>query len=446
MTTVRMLSWTQHPIETVYCAWELSRHNNEVKLPSELAQLSQADAELHRKIHKTFDEVLASEIPVSENVTFLFEIADMSIALREQLVRHRIGHHYGDRLGCDIVPDLSDSTWWSQSMRILPMDEFATRGAYDVPESIRTKPCSCPHTRLFGIRTVDDRWLHVTEFKNPMQLIFSFPKYALQGASAWSESDARQFFEQHLLKLNSAAETNGADSRIHVIPLPEEENRRRVRESCQCNKKIRVRNHGESVEVTVEDFYREQMGWIQSAYNRLVRAGVPLEDARNLIPLGATHRLTWSTNLAALQHVVGKRGCWILQLGVWEPVIRGIIEELASKISPAFRQLIKPPCIDKAGQYSDCKFHLDNARRVQGEDEIPPCSLWAAKTASCNLPYPDPKNRWSPVTIKINGIDTKKYRSLDHAGMQRQAEMEAAYSKLWGRDIHTGALLPETYA
>lgn len=331
--TVTLLSHTTNPLETVYTLWEASRHNDAVLTPPEVALARVKYPEWDEKVRKLFSDVLNSGIPVAENVSFTFLLEGVSIALREQLVRHRIGVHVGPRVGCDIAPDLADSTWWSQSMRILDMGAFASNGAYDVPASI-----------------------------------------------------------------------DGNDT-----PLREG--------------------------LTAEAGYHDVMKYSQDVYAKLVEAGVPMEDARNVIPLAATHRISWTLNLAALKHIIGKRGCWILQLGIWEPIIVGMVNELATKIDPIFRDLIAPPCI-KGGKFTGCCFKLDNERRIDGEDEIPPCSLYLhhhegealAAVAAAKKPV------W-------NVWDGPGFRTDDLQKQARYVRMKKQYAALWGRDADTGAKL-----
>lgn len=436
--TVTLLSHTIRPLETLYACWEASRHNRPIETPNEIFSkaCSTGDESELLKARELFSQIMDAGIPVAENVSFTFLLEGISIALREQMVRHRIGVHFGDRLGVDIVPDLADSTWWAQSMRILPMERFASEEAYDIPESIRDRPCTCLFGRRWGIRTVNGRWWTGNSFHH---IAYHAQTWGSLQEAAEHVASNRKYLD------NAAISASVGDPRYHAIELPPSEVRDRVLRHCQCNRKITVR--GEPM--TLEKFYREQMGWIQSAYNRLVEAGVPLEDARNLIPLAATSRTTWTTNLAALKHILGKRGCWILQLGVWEPIIRGMVEELANKIDPIFRTLISPPCVNK-GKYTGCKFELDNSRRIQGEDEIPPCRLFISQQPEHAQRHAAASSAaghrgWVPLTIggKFSGL----VPSADHRGRgpdesrraaERSDAMRTAYGRLWGFDPDAG--------
>jgi len=327
-TKVTLLSHTADPLETIWSVWETSRNNKPVVSPRFVAERRAADPRFDKEVRDLFSRILEAGIPVAENVSFTFLLEGVSISLREQLVRHRIGVHVGERMGCDIVPDLADSTWWSQSMRILEMGEFADHKAFHVPESI--------------------------------------------------QGEGRKIF-------SSAMEQ------------------------------------------------------AQESYQSLVALGVPLEDARNVIPLAATHRLTWTLNLAALKHICGKRGCWILQLGLWKPVIVGMLNELATKIDPIFLELITPPCI-KGGKFQDCLFHLDNERRVLGEDEIPPCLLWLTQCKPRAFETYEREVEQGKLHAWVPTI-AGPWACLDLQKLQRQRKMAEEYGRLWGRNVETGEKL-----
>ena len=315
MAKVTLLSYTDRPIETLNAVWQASRDNEPV-------ETGNSDVSL-------FQKVVASKIPVAEMIDFVFLLEGVSITLREQMVRHRIGVKVGDRIGADIAPNLADSTWWSQSMRILDMGSFAANGDYSIPDTVADKPAAL-------------------------------------------------------------------------------------------------------------DIYNGAMKVIEQAYRTMVAAGVPMEDARNVIPLAAEHRIVWKLNLAALGHIVGKRGCWILQLGVWGEVIKGMVEELATKVHPVFRDLIAPPCINN-DKFTGCLFKLDNQRRIDGEDEIPPCPLYLTKhhddavQAQADAPAPV----WQYDLIG----ESPEWVCRDEKKTARMERMREEYRDLWQRDVETGERL-----
>lgn len=126
------------------------------------------------------------------------------------------------------------------------------------------------------------------------------------------------------------------------------------------------------------DIYIEAMEAIEGAYIALVGLGIPMEDARNLIPLGATHRIAMSVNLQSLKHIIGERGCWILQGSLWGPIIESMVAELSQKVHPVFRRLVAPPCVS-SNVFTGCKFVEENIRRVDGRDALPTCPLYATE-------------------------------------------------------------------
>lgn len=368
-TQVKLISATAYPVETIFCLWHASRAVDPLPIdPEGLHAILACDESrlrefrdpmvaaaramgieqtrvpdttewdrltdqsirdwMHHKVEDVFRDVINSGIPVSENVDLVFQLTGVSVTLREQMVRHRIGHHFGDRLGVDIIPDLADSTWWSQTMRVLDMSRFATDMRYVMPESV----------------------------------IAAGPDAIVEYDSAMKEA--------------------------------------------------------------------------QVSYVRLLAMGVPVEDARNVIPLAAQHSISWKTNLSALKHIVGKRGCWIAQLGLWEPVIRGMVEEVSAKIHPYLRSMIDPPCFSR-GKFTGCHYIGDGNRRVAGEDDSPPCSLYLHHhRREANLASEESKNsqRWVPINA---GVDDE-WQSPTQRDGERYTAMREAYAKLWRRDPDSG--------
>lgn len=328
---VTLLSYTNLPLETVYATWEQSK-----LVDTPFRTPAQIQREVPRaEIVKLFRSVIEQRIPVGEHIDFIFELENISISWREQAVRHRIGTKASpERLGADMVmdvqeiPDLADSSFWSQSMRLIDMSDFAQRGNFRVPETILKHP---QRDALLGL-------------------------------------------------------------------------------------------------------FRGAMLTIQGAYAELIKAGIPPEDARELVPLGAQHRMTWKLNIGSLQHIVGKRGCWILQLGIWGPVIKGMISELVKNIDPVFGEIVTPPCL-KGDDFIGCKFEEENARRYDGRDQHPPCSLHFAKKYVHALGGPMPDDL-DPVVVRI---------AAEEQDVPMREEMLARaeeYREFWGRNPFTGRRLP----
>ena len=315
---VTLIEWPHWPMETVYTLWESSRTVEDFLTPEKLSIDRKYDSELDARIIDIFERVCAMKIPVAENLNFTFILDNVSIALREQLVRHRIGVKVGDRLGVDIVPDLQSSTWWSQTMRVMDMGQFADKSHYVIPSSMQP------------------------------------------GSS--------QYYA-----------------------------------------------------------YGNAMRRAQDTYNTLVNAGVPKEDARMVIPLAATHRISWTLNLASIMHIIGNRSCWIAQLGLWAPIAIGMANELRDKVDPVFAKFIAPPCVCN-GEYNACVFDLENVRRLTGEDMIPPCALWLQKQTAGARAVSDA----SEATLWTYVESLSGFHTGDVTQLQTMQKMIVDYAALWG--------------
>ena len=75
-------------------------------------------------------------------------------------------------------------------------------------------------------------------------------------------------------------------------------------------------------------------------------------------------------------HIIGKRCCWIAQLGLWKDVIFGMIEQLSMNVDPVFRKLAHPPCVHHGAEFLDCDYVKENADRIEGSVPLPPCPLY----------------------------------------------------------------------
>jgi thymidylate synthase ThyX len=390
-TTVTLLSFTALPVETIYCEWQISRTDGPVPSPQEVrarideerrnAGVDGTGREFEQEVRKIFEECVAMRVPISETIDFVFGLDNVSIALREQMVRHRVGHKFGGTLGADMIPNLPDSSWWTQSFRQKDLGKFATDGDYLTPDWLELHG----DEPMLGPETKDD-----------------------------------------LLKLLNACTTQG-DIELAA----------RARDLLG---RISFAGDGKSV----ADFYHMQFAWIQAAYRRLVKAGMPLEDARNILPLGTSHRLTWKMNLSSLMHVLGNRSCWIAQLGMWDPVIMGMVKELTEKVDPFFSRLVDPPCI-KNDHFAACPFEKENKEYIHGRDPHLPCPLWtnlqpvgAKQAIEEARKGPD-----GPTWNYYQGTNTVRclrplVTSSIAAEEKHMAERTAKYATLWGRDPKTG--------
>ncbi len=309
---VTLLSSTKNPFSTVAAIWKASRTKDPIF------------GVMHHKDNMSlFFELLNEDVPMMDMIEFIFLVEGIPISLREQMVRHRLGIKFDDRIGIDIVPDITDSTWWMQSMRVLNMNNFASSKEYFIPETIKNNAIAI-HT-----------------------------------------------YEQILLR-------------------------------------------------------------IQETYARLLSLDIPKEDARQVIPLGATHRAVWKLSLSAIKHICSKRSCWIAQLGMWKDVIQGMVSEL-SEIDKQFYEIITPPCI-KNNKFEGCHFCVHNNKRIEGagDEEMPPCPLYLRHLSKNMISKPD--DLWQC------GAD-RHWTCLQQKGSNLMARMIIDYAKLWNRDVWTGEML-----
>lgn len=307
----KLVTSTQYPIETIYCLWQKSKGDGTFELtPEDVNAKMVWDEKFNDEVIDIFRKVIAQQIPVSENVSFTFMLNNDPISHREQMVRHRIGVHFGDNFGVDIIPDQNKSSWWSQSMRIMDYSKFIESNKFFVPESV---------------------------------------------------------------------EQNSEAVKIYINTLEQ----------------------------------------IEKGYTQLVEQGIPMEDARNLLPLATTMDISWTINLSGLLHIIGKRSCWILQYGLWGYVIKSMVSELAEKIHPIFREMVLPPCFIE-GKFNECTFKHENERRVDLRDTLPVCPLYYTHNMidSMQKVYSDIIHE-TPTEVLMNRLLPK-------------------YAELWGKDAWTG--------
>jgi thymidylate synthase ThyX len=386
---VTLISSTTYPLPTLYYVWEQSRSNRQLPTPQDIDFLLNVEPDktnlgtyafvltmlghecdlkdsstikaqlaiFRQKFVDTIDMLLNEAVPVTENIHFTFAFENCPITLREQLVRHRIGTHIDPRVGVDIVvmdviPDLAESSWWSQTSRVVPWDTFYQEGRYILPDSIDNTECSAPQAFV-------------------------------DGRSGYGYSR--------------------------------------------------------------KDVYLEVLATLEEAYDNLVKSGVPLEDARNLIPLGATHSITWNLNLKAMMHIFGKRSCWIAQANLWEEAMAQMIQELVKKVHPVMGTLLQPICM-KRGKFVDCPVKGTNHDRIKGCDgDMPPCPLYlryhtkdavdtyfSGKDANGTWIPPGPKRSGLPLAEQyIPASDALKWAAPTVRGKLMMTDNATRFGRLW---------------
>lgn len=128
-------------------------------------------------------------------------------------------------------------------------------------------------------------------------------------------------------------------------------------------------------EQTAEQIYRCHMSEAQWAYTKLLQLGVPIEDARGVLPEHSLNDIAFACNLRALAQAVSTRTCWMLQGSYWEPLLGSMAAELTTKVDSELAYIFAPPC--KRG--GNCLSGMEQERRLKGEDPYDPCPIYLAK-------------------------------------------------------------------
>lgn len=121
--------------------------------------------------------------------------------------------------------------------------------------------------------------------------------------------------------------------------------------------------------------YNATMHVAQTRYRQLRSAGVPIEDARGVLPLHTNTKMIVGFNLRAFQQAVEKRTCWILQQQYWAPLLVSMRQELVDKVDPELAFIFAPPC-ELRGK---CITAIEQEYRLAGKDPNPPCPKYDPK-------------------------------------------------------------------
>jgi thymidylate synthase ThyX len=125
-----LISWSRDPLVTLQVLWQASK--TDMPLEDIIADAEHNVANHEVNAMEWFRGVMDQEIPVIENINFVFMCEDVPISWREQAVRHRVGVAYGDAFAVDIIPEMNGS-FWSQSHRLKDMSSFVERGEVYTP-------------------------------------------------------------------------------------------------------------------------------------------------------------------------------------------------------------------------------------------------------------------------------------------------------------------------
>ena len=291
--SVRLVSHTQFPAETLAHIWWTAKYTTPVPPVEEIHQKMIEDQDYREEVENLFTEIIEMLLPCSRFVNFVFAIENVPISLREQLVRHKIGMEY-----------------WIQGARVTDMSDIYDNHKYRIPERIQNNP--------------------------------------------------------------------------------------------EAAKK-----------------YRQTFQTIQEAYKDLIAEGFLFEEARELLPSGATHRLSFVCNIESLHNMISKRTGWLLQGELWFPIIKGIVDELESKVSPPFRAFAHPPEISLQGEYRGYKFKDLAYDRYVGITKLPVDPIFYYKEKE--------------YIEKRSGAPIKSIETLREEGLWDDQRV-ADYINFWGFD------------
>lgn len=105
--------------------------------------------------------------------------------------------------------------------------------------------------------------------------------------------------------------------------------------------------------------YVEAMDDTNQSYQRLLAAGVPLEIARDVIPLGAPTNIAVAGNLRAWAGLIRSRACLMAQQGMWAPVLNGMKKAMV-QVEPRFSELFAAPCRFT----NECQYRHEQENRI----------------------------------------------------------------------------------
>jgi thymidylate synthase (FAD) len=126
--------------------------------------------------------------------------------------------------------------------------------------------------------------------------------------------------------------------------------------------------------------YDQAMRSAQNAYEDLLELGVPVEDARGILPLHLRTGFAWATTLRDLAETFRTRTCNLLQQEYWGPVMQAIRAELVA-IDPELEIIFHPPCQRGMGCVSTHDAQIRADATISGRHDLHPCQIWADQFA-----------------------------------------------------------------
>ena len=182
---VTLISSTKHPVETMIVLWRISRDEPSLGSAEEIAYRRSINPEFDKEMQDYFQELLKLQIPLTTSLSFNFLLENIPVALREQMVRHRVGSHFDDKIGVDILPDIGESSWWSQTMRTKDKGGFFDSGEYRMADSIATRE-EAKKIYEDTLKAVQDAYNKIQELGVPRQDARDLLPMAMTHAISWT--------------------------------------------------------------------------------------------------------------------------------------------------------------------------------------------------------------------------------------------------------------------
>ena len=130
--------------------------------------------------------------------------------------------------------------------------------------------------------------------------------------------------------------------------------------------------------------YDGAMRDIQTAYETLIALGIPIEDARGILPLHLRTGFAWGTSLRDLAECFRIRTCHLLQQEYWGPVMREIRAHLVA-IDPELDVIFAPPCKREGKCVSTFDAQIRADAVIAGKPVMDPCRIWSTMFAADDI-------------------------------------------------------------
>lgn len=191
-------------------------------------------------------------------------------------------------------------------------------------------------------------------FKQPHQTVLEFVN------TNWLIEGASRAFQQQLTRTRQAGYSIQS---LRIVDLGEFAKEGRYTESSV------VKNNPEW-----HKKYADSMAKIQELYRDMINSGMPVEDARGILPLNVHSTITFTINLRSLYHMLELRFCDNTQ-EEFRNVAVEMRKEVGEKLGKIFTKPMKPICFSlgycpspvpcgKYGMEERCK--MDVSRWIKG--------------------------------------------------------------------------------